>query len=108
MRWTAQRGSITAEFAAAVPAVGLVLALGLAGMQLGGLQVRAQDAAADTARSWARGDATPAVIGRLGAAEVERVDSGDLVCARVTARLGGGLLAAVGVSGTSCALGGGR
>ncbi len=50
------RGSAVAEFAVAMPAVLLVLAAVLGGVQLGTLQVRLQDAAADTARSLGRGD----------------------------------------------------
>ncbi|MDQ1576828.1 MAG: hypothetical protein QOH55_1978, partial [Microbacteriaceae bacterium] len=41
------RGSVTAEFAAVVPAVLLVLAACLGGIQVVGQQVRMTDAAAD-------------------------------------------------------------
>lgn len=108
-----ERGSVTAEFAIALPAVLLVLALLLGGMHLGGLQVRAQDAAADAARALARGDPGGVVAGRLGTqlpgASLASWTSGDLVCVRVSVTPNGpvaalGLVAAA----ESCALGGGR
>jgi hypothetical protein len=96
-----------------MPAVLLVLATALGGVQLGGLQLRAQDAAADAARSYARGDPAGAVAARLSlqlpGAGVTRTSRGGLVCARVTvaptgpvARLG------IRVGASSCALAGGR
>jgi hypothetical protein len=108
-----EQGSAAAEFAVAMPAVLLVLATALTGVQLGGLQLRAQDAAADAARSYARGDPGGEVAARLSrqlpGSGVTRLVRGDLVCARVTvtpagpvARLG------LRVSATSCALNGGR
>lgn len=101
-------GAAVAEFAVAMPAVMLVLAVLLGGVQAGGLQMRANDAAADAARSWARGDNAATVAARLGrqvpGATVARSARGDLVCATVTAasRLG------IEVRGWACALGGGR
>jgi Flp pilus assembly protein TadG len=108
-----ERGSVAAEFAVAMPAVLLVLATAVGGVQLAGLQLRAQDAAADAARSYARGEGTGVVIARLTrqlpGARVTSESRGDLVCARVTvaptgpiARLG------IVVSASSCALAGGR
>jgi hypothetical protein len=96
-----------------MPAVLLVLATALGGVQLAGLQLRAQDAAADAARSYARGDQGGVVLARLArqlpGAGVTRIARGDLVCARVTvaptgpiARLG------IVVSASGCALAGGR
>ena len=60
-----ERGSVVAEFAVAMPAVLLVLATALGGVQLAGLQLQAQDAAADAARSYARGESAGVVAGRL-------------------------------------------
>jgi hypothetical protein len=108
-----ERGSVVAEFAVAMPAVMLVLALLLGGIQLAALELRAQDAAADAARSWARGESGSVVRGHLArqlpGASVARSTRGDLVCATVrvagrgpSARLG------VSVAASSCALGGGR
>jgi Flp pilus assembly protein TadG len=58
-------GSVVAEFAVALPAVLLVLATVLGGVQLGTLQLRLQDAAADAARSLGRGDTDSAVSSRI-------------------------------------------
>ena len=86
-RLRGERGSATAEFALAFPAVLGVLALLLGGVQVTSLQLRAQDAAADAARGLGRGDASAAVAGRLagqlpGATLSSRRD-GDLRCVRV-------------------------
>ena len=80
MAETRDRGSVTAEFAAVIPAVMLVLAASLACMQLGSQQLRLQDAAAITARALARGDAVPSLPG----AALATTARGDLVCARLT------------------------
>lgn len=72
-------GSVTAEFAAVIPAVMLVLAGSLLCLQLGSQQLRLQDAAAVTARALARGDAAPSLA---GASRTTRVE-GDLLCARL-------------------------
>jgi hypothetical protein len=100
------RGSVTAEFAIALPALMVVLACCLAGMQVAGAQLRLQDAAAAAARSLARGE-PPAVAAQLvpGAA-VSRSADGDLVCATLSVRASGML--PLGLRATSCALGGGR
>ncbi len=71
------RGSVTAEFAAVIPAVMLVLAGCLVCLQLGSQQLRLQDAAAVTARALARGDAAPAYEGAARTTS----QSGDLLCA---------------------------
>lgn len=103
------RGSATAEFALAFPAVLGVVALLLGGVQVAGLQVRAQDAAADAARGLGRGDSAAVVATRLqrqlpGASLGSWVD-GDLRCVRVEVAPAGpaaalGLLARAG----ACAL----
>lgn len=95
-------GSVTAEFAAVVPAVLLVLACCLTGLQLAGQQVRLQDAAAATARSLARGDPAPAI----GGARVATRTHGTLLCARLTAASIAPLIP-VELSAESCALAGG-
>ena len=109
----AERGSATAEFALAFPAVLGVVALVLGGVQVAALQVRAQDAAADAARGLGRGDPPGAVAARVqrqvpGATLSSWVD-GDLRCVRVEVAPAGpvavlGLRAAA----ASCALTGGR
>jgi hypothetical protein len=109
----AERGSVVAEFAVAMPAVLLVLGLALGGVQVAALRLQAQDAAADAARSFARGDPAGTVASRLQrqvpGASLVRWERGDLWCVRVEVPLSGpvsrlGITAA----GTSCALGGGR
>ena len=108
MRLDDDDGGAVAEFAVAMPAVMLVLVVLLGGVQAGGLQLRANDAAADAARSWARGDSGATVTSRLSlqlpGASAVRSARGDLVCATVTApsRLG------IEVRGWACALAGGR
>ncbi len=108
-----ERGSVAAEFAVAMPAVLLVLVTALGGVQLAGLQLRAQDAAADAARSYARGDPAGVVASRLArqipGAGVSRFGQADLVCARVTAAPTGPIARlGIRVSASSCALAGGR
>lgn len=76
----AERGSVTAEFAAVVPAVMLVLAGALVCLQLASQQLRLNDAAAVTARALARGDTAPTYEG----AARETSQQGDLLCARLT------------------------
>lgn len=106
------QGSVTAEFAAAIPAVVLVLAACLGSIQVAGQQLRLQDAAADAARIVARGEPGSAAghVGRLvPGASLTVGERGQLVC--VTASAGAaasGPLAALVLTASSCALGGGR
>jgi len=108
-RLSDDRGSVTAEFALAFPAVLGVVALLLGGVQVAALQVRAQDAAADAARGLGRGDAPATVAARLdrqvpGATLAQWVD-GDLTCVRVEVAPAGPV-AALGLraGADSCAL----
>jgi hypothetical protein len=97
---------VTAEFAAVMPAIVLVLAFGLGSMQLAGEQLRLQSAAGDAARLLGRGDGGAlAVIRHVspGAHLTQRYD-GDLVCARAEAAVGFGIVAGITLSATSCAL----
>lgn len=99
---------MTAEFAAVVPAVILVLALCLGGLQLSTRRMQAQDAAALAARSAARGSPFDASAILEGAAT--RIEHrGNLVCAVVTMPAAplAGVLGAVEISASSCALAGG-
>ena len=105
------RGSVTAEFAVALPAIALVLAACLASVQLIAQQVRLTDAAADAARALGRGESTAeagAIADRVsgGAALVVAVD-GMFVCATLSSP-GDGLLAAIELRAESCAVTGGR
>jgi hypothetical protein len=111
VRWARlsnDRGSAVAEFAVALPAVLLVLAMVLGGIQLGALQVRVQDAAADAARSLGRGDPASVLASRLTrqvpGAHWSSTRSGALVCAHLAASAGGpAALLGLTVSATSCA-----
>ena len=104
-----ERGSVTAEFAAIVPAVVLLLACCLACLQIAGQQLRLQDAAADVARSAARGGSTSAA-GQAPGATVVITSRGELVCANLSARSRSpaGTLLGLTLTASSCALGGGR
>ena len=100
-----QTGSVTAEFAAVMPAVVLVLGCCLGGMQLAIVQARLQDSAATVARSAARGDSTPSASLVSGDATVLS-RRGNLLCASVT-RDGSvlfGIFGVVNLTATSCTL----
>ena len=109
-RSAADAGSVTAEFAVAMPAVLLVLAIGLAGISVAGTQVRLQAAAADAARMLGRGEGAGAVRSRVGehvaGATITESHSDQLVCARVSleGRVGPLLIP---ISARGCALDGG-
>ncbi|TFC18183.1 hypothetical protein E3O19_05085 [Cryobacterium algoritolerans] len=107
------RGTVTAEFAAVVPAVLLVLALCLGAVQVSGQQMRLTAAAAAAARSLARGDGDESAAGLVrrlvGAASMSTERQGEFVCVRLRAPSAFGAFATFGVTVTagSCALGGG-
>ncbi|TFC81902.1 hypothetical protein E3O45_00705 [Cryobacterium sp. TMS1-20-1] len=111
MNGQANRGSITAEFATALPAVVLVLACCLGAVQVVGVQVRLTDAAATAARVLSRGDsvarAAALVAGTVSGAGLAAERRGEFVCARVTAT-GSGLFAELTLEARSCALAGGQ
>jgi len=109
-----ERGSVTAEFAVVIPAVVLVLAMCLSGLQLAGTQLRLQQVAASAARSLARGEAL-GTAGRMAAPLAPRPTlseegQGSIVCVRASSPGSAvrGLLGAVSLSARSCALAGGR
>lgn len=108
-----QAGSVTAEFAVVLPVVVLVLAGCLGAVQVASQQVRLFDAAADAARTLARGDpvalAAQRVNRMLPTAEMATSRSGDFVCAELSAPAGAGPLALAGlrIRASSCALAGG-
>ena len=105
------RGSVTAEFATALPAVVLVLAGCLGAVQVVGVQVRLTDASAAAARSLSRGDtpgrAAGLVAGAVSGASLSAERRGEFVCAVVTAT-GSGLFAGLTLESRSCSLAGGR
>lgn len=104
-------GSVTAEFAALVPAVLLVLAFCLGGVQIVGQQLRLTDAAADAARSLARGDGHARAAARVrtsvGGARMSTETVGDFVCVRLESDAAFAPAATVGmrVQARGCALG---
>lgn len=112
--WRRDNGSVTAEFAALVPAVLLVLAFCLGGVQVVGQQLRMTDAAADAARSLARGDGRPAAAARVrttvGDVTMRVEGRGGFVCVRLesAAEFAPGAAVGVTVHARGCALGGGE
>lgn len=107
-RLASERGSVTAEFAVVLPAVVLVVLVGVAALGAGARVVRLQDAAADAARLVARGEAVEraysVVAAAGGSARVET--RGDLVCVVASAPVPLALPIPE-LSATSCALAGG-
>lgn len=101
------RGAVAAEFAVAVPAVLLVIALGATALGACSRQVRLQDAAADAARLVARGDsaarAQTAVAGAAPGATLAVSHPDGLVCADATAP-SGIPLAGLTLTARACAL----
>lgn len=103
---------MTAEFATVVPAVLLVLACCLGGLQLAGTQLRLQDAAAAAARSLARGEGPATASARaaqlVAGARLARSDHGGMTCVRLRSPAPVGLFAALTVTAASCALAAGE
>jgi len=104
------RGSITAEFAAVVPAVVLVLLFALGAMQLAGEQLRLQAAVAQVARQLGRGETVDdRFVQQVSAgAVVTSSDDGDLVCAQARAPAALGILTGITLTASSCALADGQ
>jgi hypothetical protein len=104
-RGLGDRGAVAAEFAVSLPAVVVVIALGVGALAVGASQVRLQDAVSDAARLAARGESDARVTAVLAAADatgaIERRGD-DLVC--VTASLPASLFD---LRATGCALDGG-
>jgi Flp pilus assembly protein TadG len=105
------RGSVSAEFAVALPAILLLLVLCVGALSSASRQVRLQDAVADAARLIARGDdqgrALALVSAAAAGAEASVAPSGDLVCVHASAPVGVPLLE-VRFTASACALGDGR
>ena len=110
-RSDAQRGSVAAELALALPAVALTLLLGAGALGAAAQLVSVQDAVADAARLLGRGEsdaaAHAAVAASVSGARVTSHARGDFICvtARIDARIG--RLISIPLSATSCALSGG-
>ncbi|GHD42086.1 hypothetical protein GCM10008097_07600 [Mycetocola manganoxydans] len=97
----------------AIPVVVLVLGCCLGAIQVASQQVRLTDAAADAARTLARGDPPGVAAARVhrivSAATISTSTKGEFVCVRVSAPAGFGpaAIAGVRVSASGCALAGG-
>jgi len=101
------RGAVVAEFAVALPAIVLVLVVGLGALAGASRQVRLQDAVADAARLSARGESEQrvreTVVASVAEASVEISPRGDLVCVTASAPA----LLGVRITAAGCALAGG-
>lgn len=104
------RGVVAAELVVALPAVVLVLVLGVGALAAASRQVRLEDAAADAARLVARGDGDAAARGAVSravpGATVGISSRDDLAC--VTAAASARVVVPIALRATSCALAGGR
>jgi hypothetical protein len=106
----AERGSVAAELAVALPAVLLALLLGVGALSAAATQVALQDAAADAARLLGRGEGASRAAGVVHAVHGARMasrDAGDLVCVTASADFRVGRLISIPLHAQSCALGGG-
>lgn len=99
-----ERGSVTAEFALTLPAVVLLLAVGLGAITLAGQRVSLTGQAAEAARLAARGDTQLAqeILTKTGAhSAVSRANG--ILCVTLTATHSVGKLRLLPVSGKGCA-----
>jgi hypothetical protein len=105
-RFSSDLGSVTAEFAAAMPAVVLVLAFAIGAIGLGGEQLRLQGAAFEAARMVGRGES--GALGRVQSvspgATVSTHASGQSICVEARATVALGVISGIALSATSCAL----
>lgn len=104
-----ERGSVAAELAVTLPAVAVVVVIGIGGLFAASTQVRLQDVSADAARLIARGEPegrAAGVVAQVSGARIAISWNGDLVCvtATATASVAG---VPMPLRAVSCALGGG-
>ena len=101
---------MTAEFATVIPAVLLVLAACLSGMQLSTQQLRLQQVAATAARSVARGEPAGEASAMMRGSSLRTEHRGELVCVTASAHASSvvELIGGFTVSASSCAFDGGR
>lgn len=99
---SAEKGSVTAEFAMVLPAVLLVVAVILAALSLSAKQVNFTAVAAEIARLEARGDVLAAGSLQPPNTQISREHIAGLLCVTVTGS-GQGLGRALTVAGRSCA-----
>ncbi|WP_243224582.1 TadE family type IV pilus minor pilin [Microbacterium sp. CIAB417] len=102
---------MAAELAVAVPAVLVVLLLGVSALGAAAQQVTLQDAAADAARLLGRGEpasaAAAAVARAVDGARVSTQIQDDLACVTARAEVRIGRIVSVPLQASSCALAGG-
>jgi regulator of protease activity HflC (stomatin/prohibitin superfamily) len=107
----AERGSVAAELAVALPVVVLTLALGVGALGAAARQVALQDAAADAARMLGRGESDDAaariVSGAVPGAGLTSSRGDELVCATTSADAEIGGVIRLPLTARSCALDGG-
>lgn len=100
-------GSVTAEFAAIVPAVILVLAVSLSGLHMATQQLQLNEAAASIARSAARGSESLTLAATLVPGATSLLERhGNLICSRVELETQpfSALFGTMTLTATSCAL----
>jgi Flp pilus assembly protein TadG len=99
-------GTVTAEFAIALPAVVVVLALSLGAIGLGGEQLRLQAAAFDAARLLGRGEAgaTERIRSVAPDAIMSTHTAGSAICVDATAGAALGVLSGIRLQASACAL----
>jgi hypothetical protein len=103
---TGERGSVTVEFAVALPVVAVVLAAGIGGVAVVDAQGRLQAAAVTAARAFGRGDDA------AGRRALERADAGSvrvdrargLLCVRAGRAAGSGPFAGIELQGSACSV----
>lgn len=101
-----ERGTVSAEFAVALPAVLVVLALVIGGVVLASHKIVLTSAAADIVRLESRGDSAIAQqrIAELGSGvTVQRERRGPLLCLTLRASPAQGPLSRLGVGASACA-----
>lgn len=102
-----ERGGVTAEFAVVLPAILLIIGLVIGATMLSASRVAHVSAAYDLARLEARGDHALATERRKdlppGATAATTTD-GNLLCVTVTSNPGRGVLSAITLSATGCAV----
>jgi Flp pilus assembly protein TadG len=101
-----ERGSVTVEFALALPVVAVVLAAGIAGVVAVDGQGRLQTAAAVAARAVARGDDLAArhTLEQADAESVRVEHAAGLVCVHAGRAAGSGPFSGIVLQGDSCAV----
>jgi hypothetical protein len=101
-----ERGSVTVEFAVALPVVAVVLAAGIGGVAVVDTQGRLQAAAVTAARAFGRGDdaAGRRVLETADAGSVRVDRARGLVCVRAGRAAGRGPFAALELRGSACSV----